>query len=132
MSAPMTDQAETFQETAATFGGRLQAARETKGLTAQGLSEKLGVQPDTIEAWEQDEDSPRSNRIQMLAGLLNVSMVWLITGESNGTSNVEDTFDRSVAVNDALGEIAQLKETLSGALEKLSQLESRLQETGEG
>lgn len=129
MSASITDQAETFQETAATFGGRLQAARETKGLTAQGLSEKLGVQPETIETWERDEDMPRSNRVQMLAGLLNVSMVWLINGESNGTSNVEDTFDRSVGVNDALGEIAQLKDMLSTALEKLAQLETRLRDT---
>ncbi|PLS23379.1 hypothetical protein C0U40_04430 [Amylibacter cionae] len=120
--------AETFEATSASFGGRLQAAREAKGLTVQGLSEKLGVQPETIEQWESDEDSPRSNRISMLAGLLNVSIIWLITGESNGTSNIEDSYDRPVAINDALGEIAQLKETLAGALEKLEQLETRLQD----
>ncbi|WP_069300376.1 helix-turn-helix domain-containing protein [Neptunicoccus sediminis] len=128
MTPTETALAETFEATSASFGGRLQAAREAKGLTVQGLSEKLGVQPESIEAWESDEDSPRSNRLQMLAGLLNVSIVWLINGESNGTSHVEDAFDRPVAINDALGEIAQLKETLAAAVEKLDQLETRLQE----
>ncbi|GGA14176.1 helix-turn-helix domain-containing protein [Neptunicoccus cionae] len=128
MTDTSTAPSETFESTAASFGGRLQAAREAKGLTVQGLSEKLGVQPESIEMWESEEDSPRSNRIQMLAGLLNVSIVWLINGESNGTSHIEDTFDRPVAINDALGEISQLKDTLSGALEKLEQLETRLQE----
>jgi len=62
----------------------------------------------------------------MLAGLLNVSIVWLISGESNGTDHVEQTYDNPAGVNDTLGEIAQLKETLTGALDKLDQLEQRL------
>lgn len=71
---------------------------------------------------------PRANRIQMLAGLLNVSMVWLVSGKGNGTSEVVDTFERPVGVNDALGEITQLKATLSAAVDKLDKLQERLQE----
>lgn len=128
MSATSFDKNDHFNETVATFGDRLEAARDAKGLTLDGLAEKLGVDARTVEAWEADVDEPRANRIQMLAGLLNVSIVWLISGEGSGTSHVADTYDRPTGVNDALGEISQLKETLSGALDKLEKLEKRLQE----
>jgi hypothetical protein len=59
---------------------------------------------------------------------LNVSIVWLISGEGNGTSDVADSFDRPMGVNDAFGEILQLKATLSGAFDKLDQLYKRLKE----
>jgi len=128
MSTTNLGNTDHFIEAVATFGDRLEAAREAKGLSVIGLAEKLGVDASTIEEWESDADEPRSNRIQMLAGLLNVSIVWLISGEASGTANVADTYTRPTGVNDALGEIAQLKETLSGALDKLEKLEKRLQE----
>jgi len=117
-----------FNETVATLGDRLEAARMAKGLTVDGLAEKIGVDAQKIEAWENDADAPRANRVQILAGLLNVSIVWLISGEGNGTSHVADSYERPAGLNDALGEITQLKATLSGALEKLEKLEKRLQE----
>ena len=122
------DQATSFEASTTTIGNRLQAARKAKGLSEAALSEKLGVPLDAIEAWEADEREPRSNRIQMLAGLLNISIMWLITGDSNGTDHIEQTHARPEGINDALGEIAQLKETLSAALEKLENLETRLQQ----
>jgi|TARA_B110000977_G_C10815992_1_gene392204 transcriptional regulator with XRE-family HTH domain len=121
------EQNDYFNEANATFGDRLAAARQAKGLDVDGLSEKLGVDVETVKVWERDADMPHANRIQMLAGLLNVSMVWLVSGEGNGTSEVADTFERPVGVNDALGEISQLKATLSGAVEKLDKLQERLQ-----
>ncbi|MFQ3183544.1 MAG: transcriptional regulator with XRE-family HTH domain, partial [Octadecabacter sp.] len=107
---------------------RLAAARQAKGLDVDGLSEKLGVDVRTVKIWERDADMPHANRIQMLAGLLNVSMVWLVSGEGNGTSEVADTFERPSGINDALGEISQLKTILLGAVEKLEKLEERLQD----
>jgi transcriptional regulator with XRE-family HTH domain len=120
------EQSDHFNENVATFGDRLEAAREAKGLTIEGLAQKIGVELSTLEAWESDADSPRASRIQMLAGLLNVSIIWLISGESNGTQHVADTYDRPTGVNDTLGEITQLKATLLGAVEKLEALEARL------
>ena len=128
MSATSLEQKDHFNETVATLGDRLEAARKAKGLTLNGLAEKLGVDAPRVEAWESDADAPRANRIQLLAGLLNVSIVWLISGEGNGTDHVAGTYERPTGVNDALGEISQLKATLSGALDKLEKLEKRLQE----
>lgn len=126
MSTGTLEQNDYFNETVATFGDRLEAAREAKGLSLEGLAEKLGVDARTVEAWENDADAPRANRVQMLAGLLNVSIVWLISGESNGTTHVADTYERPTAINNALGEIAQVRASLAIALEKLEELEHRL------
>ena len=120
------EQNDYYNEDVATFGDRLEAARDAKGLTIKGMAEKIGVSVRTIKAWENDRSVPRGNRVQMLAGMLNVSMVWLISGTSNGTSNVAETHDRPYGVNDALGEISQLKSTLSDAVAKLEALEDRL------
>lgn len=128
MTSTSLEKNDHFNETFATFGDRLEAAREAKGLTVAGLAQKLGVDADMVETWESDADEPRGNLTQLLAGLLNVSLVWLISGEGNGTSDVVDTYARPEGVNDALGEISQLKETLTGALDKLEKLEKRLQE----
>ena len=128
MSTISLEQIDEFNEAVATFGDRLAAAREAKGLTVEGLAEKLGVDVETIGIWENDADVPRGNRMQMLAGMLNVSIVWLITGESIGTTTVAETYNRPAGVNDALGEIAQLKETLTGVLDRLDRLEIRLQD----
>lgn len=128
MSSASLEQNDHFNETVATFGDRLEAARMAKGLTVEGLAAKIGVEVSKVEDWENDVDEPRANRIQLLAGLLNVSIVWLISGEGDGTSRVADTYERPLGVNDALGEISQLKATLSGALDKLERLEKRLQE----
>lgn len=128
MSTTIQEQNDYFNEANATFGDRLAAARQAKGLDVDGLSEKLGVDVRTVKIWERDADMPHANRIQMLAGLLNVSMVWLVSGEGNGTSEVADTFERPSGINDALGEISQLKTILLGAVEKLEKLEERLQD----
>jgi len=128
LSTTSLDPIDHFETAAATFGGRLKAARKAKGLTIASMGQKLGVEAAKVATWESDDDTPRANRIQMLAGLLNVSIIWLITGESNGTTNVAETHDRPTIINDTLGEITQLKTTLLDAHAKLESLEQRLQE----
>ncbi|MEM9714883.1 MAG: helix-turn-helix transcriptional regulator [Pseudomonadota bacterium] len=115
-----------FSDDVATFGDRLEAARAAKGLTQDGFAEKLGIAPDVVEAWENNSKLPRANRMQMMAGLLNVSLVWLLNGEDNGTFNVADNYDRPEGINDALGEIAQVRTALEGIISRLDALEDRL------
>lgn len=73
----------------ATFGDRLAAAREMSGLTQDQLAQRLGVKVGTLRKWENDVAEPRANRLQMLAGLLNVSISWLLLGESEGLPEPE-------------------------------------------
>ncbi len=130
MSTTTLDPIDHFATTAPTFGGRLQAARNAKGLTVARLGEKLGVEAAKVDIWESDTEAPRSNRIPTLAGMLNVSIIWLMTGESNGTTHIAETHARPTIINDTLGEIAQLKATLLDAYDKLESLEQRLQAEG--
>lgn len=55
------------------------------------LSRQLGVKLRTIENWEYDRSEPRANKLQMLAGLLNVSLVWLMTGEGEDAPDLSPT-----------------------------------------
>src|SRR5690606_12530652 len=83
-----------------TLGGRLSRARDAVGLSAAQLARRIGVQSSTIQAWESDRSQPRANRLSMLAGVLNVSLSWLLHGV--GTSPTEDNradVVRSVSVN---------------------------------
>lgn len=68
----------------ATFGDRLTAAREAQGLSQAQLARHLGVKLKTVQGWENDSSEPRANKLQMVAGLLNVSIRWLLTGEGDG------------------------------------------------
>jgi transcriptional regulator with XRE-family HTH domain len=67
---------EDYSEDAATFGDRLALARESQNLTQEHLAKRLGLRVQTIQNWEFDRSEPRANKLQMLAGFLNVSMVW--------------------------------------------------------
>lgn len=73
-----------FSEEAATFGDRLAAARRQVGLSQEDMARKLGIKLKTLRAWEDDFSEPRANKLQMVAGVLNVSIVWLLTGTGDG------------------------------------------------
>jgi transcriptional regulator with XRE-family HTH domain len=53
-------------------------------LSQKLLASKLGVKSKTVQAWESDSIEPRANKIQMVSALLNVSMVWLMSGLGSG------------------------------------------------
>jgi len=44
------------------------------------IAELVGVEVETLEAWEHDRATPRSNRLTMLAGILGASPSWLLFG----------------------------------------------------
>ena len=74
----MEEETDWFSQDASTFGDRLAAAREQTGLSVAELARRLGVRQTTLHKWEADQSEPRANRLSILAGLLNVSMMWLI------------------------------------------------------
>ncbi|UWQ20804.1 helix-turn-helix domain-containing protein [Jannaschia sp. W003] len=75
-----------YDPEATTFGDRLSGAREAAGMGQAALARRLGVKATTLRAWEEDRAEPRANRVQMLAGLLNVSLIWLMTGQGAGVT----------------------------------------------
>lgn len=82
-----------------TIGGRISRAREAGGLTTNELARRIGVKNTTMQSWENDRSEPRSNKLVMLSGVLNVSPSWLIMGDGEAPG-VETSGD------DTVGEIA--------------------------
>ncbi len=112
---------------AATFGDRLAAARDAAGMTQAQLAKRLGIKLKTLQAWEQDLAEPRANRLSMTAGLLNVSMAWLITGEGEGlTAPIDDSVTPDLG--GILLEIRTIKTQMQSSAERLSKLEKRLRD----
>ena len=122
----MTDDAGWFSEDAATFGDRLAGAREAAGLTQKALAEKIGVKFSVIAGWENDLKEPRANRLQMLSGLLGVSLSWLLTGEGDGPEGPEDDAALPLNVFDLLAEIRVLRTEIRPQGDKRGRLEKKL------
>jgi len=65
----------------------------------------------------------------MLAGLLNVSMMWLINGEGEGLADPEESAAVPEDVAGILAEVRVLKANMQKNVEKLGRLEKRLRLT---
>ena len=114
----------------ATFGDRLVAAREKANLSQQDLAKRLGVKNSTIKSWENDNSEPRANRLSMLAGLLNVSITWLISAEGSGVEAPEKSDEMSNDLLDALKELTALRVNLLKNIDRITNIEKKLRASG--
>lgn len=116
----------------ATFGARVLAARTTLSMDRERLATKLGVTAKTIAAWETDRSLPRSNKTQMLAAMLNVSLRWLLSGRSElaseGITQPPGDDEAGESIRSILSEMRELKSDLTDSAQKLTRLERRLQD----
>lgn len=64
------------------IGARIMEAREAKEMTIAQAATRLGVKTTTLQNWESGTTAPRANRLQMLAGVLDTSMLWLLSGSA--------------------------------------------------
>ncbi|WP_138469041.1 helix-turn-helix transcriptional regulator [Poseidonocella sp. HB161398] len=113
---------------ASTFGDRLAAARERMGLPRAELARRLGVKAATVQAWEDDIAEPRANRLQMAAGLMNVSLGWLLTGEGEGVEPPSDETIDPEDVETVLAEMRQIRAEMLRFANRVSVLEKRLRQ----
>lgn len=115
-----------YAEGAATFGDRVAAAREALGLSQVELARKLGVKLRTVTGWENDVSEPRANKLQMLAGILNVSVMWLLTGAGDGLDAPHEETPLESDVHDILTDIRRLRGDYARLNDHLGTLEKRL------
>ena len=108
-----------------TFGDRVAVAREAGGLTQKALAKRLGVSAGTVEGWENDVREPRANKLQMLSGMLNVSITWLLTGEGEGIADAEVAADPG-ELSELMAEMRLLKSQMTQAADRIGVLEKRL------
>lgn len=121
-----------YSEDAATFGDRLAAAREAESMSQSALSKRLGIKLKTLRGWEEDLSEPRANKLQMVSGVLNVSMRWLLTGEGDGVDEPSLDTGEAPEVRDLLLEIRDIKMQMNRSADQLGRLEKRLRKRLEG
>ena len=124
----MDDATDWYGPDMATFGDRLAAARESNGMTQKELAKRLGVRTGTLKAWEEDRNEPRANRLSMVAGLLNVSVTWLINGQGDGMETPDDSLVTHSDVADVLKELRSLRADLRNRSEAVGRLEKRVRQ----
>jgi transcriptional regulator with XRE-family HTH domain len=114
-----------YAEGVATLGDRITAAREGAGMTQAQFSRRLGVKLSTVKAWEDDHTEPRANKLQMMAGMLGVSIRWMLTGEGDGPSEFPET-ESAPDLRAAISELRQIAAEQARLAERLSLGEKRL------
>lgn len=110
----------------ATFGDRLAGAREAAGMSQAELATRLGVRLETLESWEDDASDPRASRLWKLAGLLSVSLMWLLTGEGDGIDGPPDAQPDPGADRETVREIRAIRTVLEELDARLGRLERRI------
>ena len=122
----MIDDLDWYGPETATFGDRLSAAIEKSGMTQKLVAKRLGIKVATLKSWEQDISEPRANRLSMLAGLLGVSIMWLLHGEGDGVEHLDNETQVTPEINDLLFEVRVLQTGLLSSADKLAKLEKQL------
>ncbi|MET4806632.1 helix-turn-helix domain-containing protein [Limibacillus sp. MBR-115] len=110
------------KESAETLGSRIKQSRERMEISVTLLARKLGVKPDTVRAWEADKGDVRANKLMVLAGILNVSVNWLLSGGSDGAPSDSGSNES----REIRGMVETLRQQLSEAERTLDQLTQRV------
>ena len=104
------------------MGSRLREARERTGTSAAALAEALGVNVTSIKAWENDKRTPRANKLVNIAGVLGVSVRWLLEGQAEPTRRES----APLSIETLRREVEQLRSHLSRAQSRLESMTSML------
>jgi len=107
-----------------TVGGRILRARCALGLSVKDVAWRLGVKMATLNAWERDRSEPAAHRLLNLAGLLNVSLSWILYGVGSAPNDSPAPREAATAQIDRLralhAETGQIIAKLQSDLERLS------------
>ena len=99
-----------------TLGGRISIAREVSGLSVGQVVKRLGVKATTYKGWEADRSEPRANKLVALAGILNVSPPYLLSGLGKQPSRLALPEHQ---INQLSTQIDQLEQSLKIAIASL-------------
>ena len=120
-----TEDFDWFGPDAATFGDRVVGARENSNMTQGQLSRRLGIKLATLQSWEEDRSEPRANKLQMLSGMLNVSLPWLLSGQGIGPDEpIQEPVQNDISI--ILLEMRSIKTQMNQTADRLSRLEKQL------
>ena len=72
-----------------TFGAKLRSARRDAGLTQKELAAKIGAKHNSVSNWENDQNKPGPDTIELLCAILGVSPNYFFNGPNiDSPSNI--------------------------------------------
>ena len=122
----MTENEDWYGSEVATFGDRVAAARENANMTQAVLAKRIGIKQSTLRAWEDDLSEPRANRLSTLAGILGISMMWLINGEGEGLDAPEEVATHAASMKEILIALREVRADMLKRAEQVGRLEKQL------
>jgi len=123
-----------FLTTNITLGERITEARELKGYTLVQAARRAAVATGTFKNWENGLTSPRANKLQMLAGVLGVSLFWLIEGDNNHdpieyrSTRLDRLEQKMKRLGNLQQEILELSEDIASEIATMRQIDEELNE----
>jgi transcriptional regulator with XRE-family HTH domain len=109
------------------LGERIAYARAMSAMTTAQLARRTGVQSKTLAQWEAGKSEPRANRIVNLAGVLNVSPAWLLSGRGEAPEESAARADIS-HLRDELRYLSDLQNTLAETIARMEGIVTELAE----
>ncbi len=64
-----------------TFGSRLKNARQAKNMTQKELAAKIGAKHNSISNWENNQNKPDPDTIELICGALNIEPNYLLMSD---------------------------------------------------
>ena len=99
-----------------TLGGRISSARTAQGLTLAQLASRMGVLSKTIQSWQTDRSEPRTNKLVTLAGILNVSVLWLMTGTEPDVVGDAENLNETASLSSKIERLLSLHQQASAMI----------------
>lgn len=110
-----------------TLGGRLSRARDAANISLAVLARRVGTTKQAIIDWENDRAEPSVERLTLVAGVLDISLMWLLHGVGNAPAN-EIGPDPLAALNAQLERLRRMHEDTAQIIDRLGREISRLNE----
>ena len=95
-----------------TLGERIAEAREACGLSTAQAARRMAIKTATLRNWEYGTTAPRPNKLQMLAGVLGVPLLWLVQG-SEKHDPIIDRPSRMELLQRKIDRLSRLQKTVS-------------------
>jgi transcriptional regulator with XRE-family HTH domain len=110
----------SLDDTDAQIGYRITEARAALGDSVDVTAERVGVTAETFEGWESGDVTVRAHHLNRLAGVLGISLSWLIMGR--GVEPLADSTELSRLRVD----LAAARTRLDDVLNELTVIDQRL------
>lgn len=110
-----------------TLGSRIEQSRTYLGLSVPQLALRAGINRKTLANWEADRSTPRGDKAVRLAGILQVPLMWLLTGQDLADAPAPPEADETSLIADKLERAVAMQQTLATLLIDLTGDVSRLQ-----